>query len=158
MSEFSHILLIGSLNNVAIKLDVMRLLLFFSSFPGTVAQVTASCIAQCSQKCKELKIVADGEKIGKDKHKKIEREMKMVRGTKGQLSYLKSMSYSILRKVTDCLFNPIFVCPHNTAHAYSKTNGASENCHILKINCILQLVSSCVSVHMTHKMCHKLYV
>lgn len=122
----------------------MSLLLFFSCFPGTVAQETASCIAQCSQKCKELTIVADGERIGKDKHKKIESEMKTVRRTKGQCLYLKSISYSILRKVTDYLLSPIFVCPHITEHAYSKRNGVSEKCHILKINCILQLVSSCI--------------
>lgn len=33
----------------------MTLLLFFCGFPCTVAQITASCITKCGQKCKELR-------------------------------------------------------------------------------------------------------
>lgn len=74
----SDIVLIEGLNNVAIKPEVTRLLLFFCCFPGAVAQVTASCIAQCGQKCKELKRETDGVKIRNNRHKKIERERKPV--------------------------------------------------------------------------------
>lgn len=48
-------LLRESVNNIAFKQEVMRLLLLLCSFPVTVAQAATSCIAQCGQKSKELK-------------------------------------------------------------------------------------------------------
>lgn len=41
--------------DVAIRWEAMTLLLFFCGFPCTVAQITASCITKCGQKCKELR-------------------------------------------------------------------------------------------------------
>lgn len=42
-------------NNVAMEPEPIRLLLLLCGFPVTETQVTASCIAQCGQKSKELK-------------------------------------------------------------------------------------------------------
>lgn len=49
----------------------MTLLLFFCGFPCTVAQITASCITKCGQKCKELRgEQGDEKKRGKqNRHK-----------------------------------------------------------------------------------------
>lgn len=73
----SDMLLTRSLNHVVIKLKVMRLLLFFSCFPGNVAQVAASCVAQCGQKCKELKTGGRRRKDWKSKHKENRERLKV---------------------------------------------------------------------------------
>lgn len=57
--------------DVAIRWEAMTLLLFFCGFPCTVAQITASCITKCGQKCKELRgEQGDEKKRGKqNRHK-----------------------------------------------------------------------------------------
>lgn len=49
-------------------------LLFLCGFPGPVAQVTASCIAQCGQKCKELRSVKGGEKLWENREGQGDKE------------------------------------------------------------------------------------
>lgn len=54
----------------------MTLLLFFCGFPCTVAQITASCITKCGQKCKELRGERRDEKKRKTKQTQKQAEVR----------------------------------------------------------------------------------
>lgn len=67
-----------SLNHVSVLLSLL------CGFPVTVAQVAASCIAQCAEKCKELNGMKRWRKDEKKEHENVERDRETMRRIKSK--------------------------------------------------------------------------